>query len=363
MSSIQTCEGRRADCAGFTLVELLVVISIIAILLGLLFPALGIARRAARSTSSQAMMRDVTTAIESFRVQENRTPGYFSQKKLGAMENQTSGLTTMENALLELAVEPVPFSEWEADNNPADDNTWLEIGPSMEMEDRVRVDTAAFGSPERSVAYLQLDAKRLFPVIGQETTHEVLSLAGDPTSLTKGVPDVVDAFGQPIMMWSRDLGGPGRIDEVQDFCRFEYENTVAPFYWTANSGYLMSENLGDQQINQAKESLLGFEVFDESETRLLTNLMGVTGSPAYPEDRGSGAGPDDPWYPSRPRGDVVLISAGADRVYFKKGSNSGDPASLYVGYAPAGQTAIAESRAVPQANDSSFDDLIQSSGG
>lgn len=362
MSSIQTCKSRRAERAGFTLVELLVVISIIAILLGLLFPALGIARRAARSTSSQAMMRDVTVAIESFRVQENRVPGYFSQKKLGAVENQVAGLTAMENALLELAVEPVPRSEWDVDNAPADDNTWLEIGPSSDdMDEQVRIDFAAFGSPD-GPGYLQLDAKRMFPVIGQETAHEVRSIPEDLTSLTKGVPDVVDAFGQPIMMWSRDLGGPGRINKVEDFCQFQYGNTVAPFYWTANSGYLKSTNLGDRQVNQAKESLLGFEVDDEM--RLLTNLMGVTGSPAYPEDRGSGAGVDDPWYPSRPRGDVVLISAGADRVYFKRGSATDtDPASQYVGYAPAGKTAIAESRAVPQADDSSFDDLIQSTGG
>lgn len=52
---------------GFTMVEMLVVMSVLAVLMGLLMPMLGIARKAARKSASLSVMHKVDTALHLFR--------------------------------------------------------------------------------------------------------------------------------------------------------------------------------------------------------------------------------------------------------------------------------------------------------
>ena len=51
---------------GFTIIELLVVVSIIALLIGILLPAIGKARDQAKLTQSQANLRNISTAMQSY---------------------------------------------------------------------------------------------------------------------------------------------------------------------------------------------------------------------------------------------------------------------------------------------------------
>jgi prepilin-type N-terminal cleavage/methylation domain-containing protein len=58
-----TAQRPSPSSRGFTLIELLVVIAIIALLIGILLPALGSARCAGRSLVSQTNMRQISTAL------------------------------------------------------------------------------------------------------------------------------------------------------------------------------------------------------------------------------------------------------------------------------------------------------------
>lgn len=82
---------------GFTLVEILVVIAIIAILAGILLSALGGVQESAKKTKTDSLMQSFARACDMFAIDHGRYPGLLPESAIDGFH-----ITSMQNALLEL---------------------------------------------------------------------------------------------------------------------------------------------------------------------------------------------------------------------------------------------------------------------
>jgi len=404
---------------AFTLIELLVVIAIIGILLGILLPAIGGVRAAARSASTQSLIRTVRVAIDAFQADNGRLPGYFSPQDMGSTANggfgevEFVGFTSMENVLLDLTLpavqpcdqsnlgDPDPMINTVIDINPLDKDNPCDDGVT------VRINIADVGSSSAG-AYLSLGGEHLRPIEGQATT---IDRANNRQDQVIGMPDVIDYFGQPIMLWRRDTSASlpprdfGETGASADrFASMSFDpadtDTRASFYWAANAGYLRSggsetflikgvspgnsPGLGEDRIPQVVASSLGWANSGTTGNSVanigpsstpdwvLGSMWGVLGHSKFATEAAAAMWPR----PLQARGDIVLISAGRDKVFFGRhflggGLPDSSPSANVVGYSPRedAKKAVVDGGSASDASwgplqtADEYDDIIESTGG
>lgn len=300
-----TGKRRYQSRAGFSLIELLVVLFIIGLVVAIIVPALGAARNVARRTSTQAMMNQVSQAAMQFQTDERRVPGYFTARDMGATENATRGMSGMENIMLDLGGGLV--------GSTATGSTIVSAGPFNNAAKQVKVDTALVGVATNSnKVYFTPPAKNYVAQISGRGQIGDAAHTGASEADTQ-LKDLVDDFGQPLLGWTIDEGAIGPVTTAADFVRLASDGAgsgMARFYWNQNACFMNAPALGKLQKNQVGQSML------TDATNRLANLTTVLGNPSSPVDPSQ---PQNAIIPAAARGGKFVIqSAGQDGIYCSK---------------------------------------------
>ncbi|MFM1823865.1 MAG: hypothetical protein RI967_2131 [Planctomycetota bacterium] len=322
-STVRAASSRR----GFTLTEMLVVIGIIALLIGILLPALSRVQERARKTQSENLMQEFAKACEVFQQQFGFYPGIVPEAILAA-DPKISGT---ENAILHLCGGAIPQDD--PAYNVAPYNSWTEIvfnGGSTFGTFAIRVNPAKVGEGPRvrGVQYKSFFSPKADDLIASPGQYGGANaddpFADDPYR----IPDLLDSWGTPILYMrqmrpqgSTLVAGALPADSMVD-CIFAFQ-PLRP--------YLNSSALGELGQDQANSILRAATANQQNAT-----LAQIIRNPAY----GTASAP----LTSSPRGAIVVMSAGKDGIFFARNDGPGSQTSPVVNIVtiPAGPYAVNE---------------------
>lgn len=269
---------------AFSLIELLIVIAIIALLLGILLPAIGLVRAKAKNAAAMAQLESIGNACESYATIFDAYPGLLPDS-VTASAGVRNSFTSTENMIISLLGQTTLSGGWSI--------------PGLTPPVRIELDSIGEGP--------RLDSGRVLDSFYRPKTGElqVITEANQNGGSQNSVPELVDPLtGMPILMFrarssgtvpvSNDASGNGKF--------LMYSN--ADYLWDALT------NADNDQYDQRNNSLLcgsgtaGGSAALENMAYLVTNKALSSGTPNDADDA--------------VRGTCVLIAAGADGIYLSK---------------------------------------------
>ncbi len=312
---------------GFTLIEIMVVIGIIALLIGILLPALSKVQERAKVTQTMGLMQEFAKACDAFQQEFGRYPGLVPEEIL-ANDPQISGT---ENALLELMgggvrkndVDKTLYTNTTSGFGGTD---WIELtfatgnaAPNDKFYVKVNIGKMGEGpriNGKQYPPFFAPKAAELRPIEGQmfgKTRTKGESTAGK-------IPDLVDSWGNPIIFLraARNVGPlAGGEDDRAQFLVLSTDGKI----YGAMDPYMGSDGLGDLSLPQTKTAASGSEsycLFD-FETDAVTKKKLLAQFLRHP-----GFGDPDKPLSGTARGKYILISSGKDGIYFNRTDGLGN---------------------------------------
>jgi prepilin-type N-terminal cleavage/methylation domain-containing protein len=183
------CRKRRArERTAFTLVELLVVITIIALLLGILLPALSAVRSRAKNVAARSFLKSLSTASVTYQADFSAYPGYYSEDEING-SNTWHDFTSTENLVISLL------------GGIADTGTgtgWTPTG--VPASPQIFVDDIGIGP--------KLASGRTKDAYFSPKTGELATVTGNNFSSDNNVPEFIDPVsGQPVLYFRARSAG------------------------------------------------------------------------------------------------------------------------------------------------------------
>jgi prepilin-type N-terminal cleavage/methylation domain-containing protein len=188
---------RNGTKKGFTIVELLTVMGVIALLIGLLVPALNIVRRIAKDTKQRAQFHSVEVALEIFKNDDGEYPP--SSRKPDRTSNPcTTGAQQLAEALVGRDLQGYdPLTTWDAEADSTD--TKIYASQSMKSSSVLEENESM---QRRRKPYLKLEQ------VGAFSVDQLYSATGNIFgTATQPAPFIADVFADKQVTVTNTIAG------------------------------------------------------------------------------------------------------------------------------------------------------------